>query len=98
MEHPKEVKTYCPKCRKYTTQKVKLATKGSRNRSLSKGNRKHARKLEGFGGKRRGKKTPKKQAKPQKIILACSECKKKHERIVGSRTKKKLELVAGTPA
>ncbi|MCC7571746.1 50S ribosomal protein L44e [Candidatus Micrarchaeota archaeon] len=96
MEHPKEVRTYCPKCKKYTKHKVKLAAKGSRDRTLAKGNRKHKRKLEGYGGKRRGKKVPRKQAKPQKIVLACDECKKKHERIVGSRTKKKLELIAKT--
>jgi large subunit ribosomal protein L44e len=94
MNYPKEIRTYCPFCKKYNTHKVKLATKGSRNRAMAEGSRKHARKLEGYGGKRRGKKTPRKQAKPQKIILTCSQCSKKHERIVGSRTKKKLELVA----
>ncbi len=92
MEHPKEVNVYCPFCKAYKKHKVKMASKGSRNRKLSKGNRKHDRKLEGYGGKRRGKKIPRKQAKPQKIILICEECKKKHEKIVGSRTKKKLEL------
>ncbi|MCD6227702.1 50S ribosomal protein L44e [Candidatus Micrarchaeota archaeon] len=94
MEYPKEVRTYCPFCKKYTVHKVKIATRGSRDRTLAKGNRKHERKLKGYGGKRRGKKTPRKQAKPQKVILICSNCKKKHEKIVGSRTKKKIELVA----
>ena len=96
MEYPKEVRTYCPFCKKYTVHKVKIATRGSRDRTLAKGNRKHERKLKGYGGKRRGQKASKrrKQAKPQKVILICSNCKKKHEKIVGSRTKKKIELVA----
>jgi large subunit ribosomal protein L44e len=94
MKYPKEINAYCPYCKKYKKHKVKLAVKGSRNRSLAKGNRKHKRKLAGYGGKRRGQKTPRKQSKPQKIILICTECKKKHERIIGSRTKKKLEITA----
>jgi len=91
MKYPKEVRTYCPKCRKHTTHKAKLASKG-RPRSMAFGNRKHKRKLKGYGGKRKGEKTVKKQGKKQKIVLECSLCKKKHERVIGGRTIKRLEI------
>lgn len=91
MKYPKEVKAYCPKCRKHTTAKVKLASKG-KARHMAIGTRKHERKLFGHGGKRAGKVPVKKQGVRQKIILECSVCKKKQERLIGTRTKKKLEL------
>lgn len=71
--------------------KVKLASKG-RPRTMAKGNRAHNRSLMGHGGKRAGEKSVKKQGKKQKAMLMCSACSKKHERIVGGRTTRKLEL------
>jgi ribosomal protein L44E len=50
--------------------------------------------LLGHGGKRAGEKTVKKQGKRQKVLLECPQCKKKQERVIGSRTTKKLELKA----
>ncbi|MBN2478272.1 50S ribosomal protein L44e [Candidatus Micrarchaeota archaeon] len=91
MKYPKELTAYCPKCRKHTKHKVKTASKG-RARSMAFGNRKHNRKLKGYGGKRAGEKTVKKQGKRQKIILTCEVCKKKQERIIGGRTMKKIEF------
>jgi large subunit ribosomal protein L44e len=91
MKYPKEVRTYCPFCKKHTLQKARLASKG-KARALAVGNRKHERKLKGHGGKRAGEKSVKKQGKRQKIILECTECKKKQERVIGTRTKKKLEF------
>ncbi|MEM4633898.1 MAG: hypothetical protein QW275_01965 [Candidatus Anstonellaceae archaeon] len=91
MKYPKEVRAYCPKCKSHTEQKVRLASKG-KARSLAVGNRKHERKLRGHGGKRAGEKSVKKQGKRQKIILECPNCKKKQERVIGTRTKKRLEL------
>ena len=91
MKFPKEINTYCPTCKSHEAQKVKLASKGS-GRTLARGNRSHERKLLGHGGKRAGKKTVKKQGKRQKVILICQKCKKKHQRVIGSRTTKKLEL------
>ncbi|VVB58595.1 50S ribosomal protein L44e [Candidatus Anstonella stagnisolia] len=91
MKYPKEVRAYCPKCKAHTVQKVKLASKG-KARSMAAGTRKHDRKMMGHGGKRAGEKTVKKQGKRQKIILECPQCKKKQERVIGGRTKKKLEL------
>ena len=93
MKYPKEVRAYCPKCRKHTVHKVKLASKG-KARQMAIGNRKHERSLLGHGGKRAGEKTVKKQGKRQKIVLECTDCKKKQERVIGTRTKKKLELNA----
>ncbi|MCD6279207.1 50S ribosomal protein L44e [Candidatus Micrarchaeota archaeon] len=93
MKFPKEINTYCPFCKTHTVHKVKLySKKGGTGRSMAKGTRKHDRKLKGYGGKRKGMKTPKKQGKRQKVILTCTVCKKKHERVLGTRTKKKLEV------
>ncbi|MEM2948149.1 MAG: hypothetical protein QXY05_02105 [Candidatus Anstonellales archaeon] len=91
MKVPKEIRTYCPKCKKHTVHTVKIASKG-RASSLSFGTRKHEKKLKGHGGKRAGEKTVKKQGKRQKIILSCPECKKSHEKVLGTRTKKKVEI------
>ncbi len=93
MKYPKEVRTYCPYCDSHQVHKARLAGKG-RARSLAIGTRKHERSLLGHGGKRAGEKTVKKQGKRQKIILECQECRKKQERIIGTRTKKKLEIKA----
>ena len=91
MKFPKEIRTYCPFCKKHTLHRVKLASKG-KARTMAEGQRAHARSLRGHGGKRAGEKTVKKQGKRQKLMLECSQCKKKHERVVGTRTKKKIEI------
>ncbi len=93
MKYPKEVRTYCPKCNSHQLHKARLASKG-RARSMAIGTRKHERSLLGHGSKRAGEKTVKKQGKRQKIMLECQNCKKKQERVIGTRTKKKLELKA----
>ncbi len=90
MNYPKEVRTYCPKCKKHTVHKARVASKG-KARGMAWGNLKHARKLKGHKGKVAGEKTVRKQGKRQVVILECPECKKKHFRTVGTRTKKKLE-------
>ncbi|MBI2079884.1 50S ribosomal protein L44e [Candidatus Micrarchaeota archaeon] len=91
MKFPKEVRAYCPYCNAHKKHKVKVASKGSA-RTLAIGNRAHQRSLMGHGGKRAGEKTVKKQGKRQKLMLECTECKKKTEKVVGSRTVKKIEL------
>lgn len=93
MKFPKEIRAYCPHCRKHTKQKAKLVSKGKASHQAI-GTRKHERKLLGHGGKRAGKVPVKKQGTHQKITLECAVCKKKHERVVGGRTKKKLEFSA----
>lgn len=91
MKFPKEIKTYCPFCRHHEAHKVKVASKG-KARTLAVGNRAHNRSLRGHGGKRAGEKTVKKQGKRQKLVLECSKCKKKHEKVLAGRTTKKVEL------
>ena len=91
MKFPKEVRTYCPKCKKHTLMKVKIASKG-RARSMAIGTRKHDRSLLGHGGKRAGEKTVKKQGKRQKLMFTCPVCSKKVERVLQGRTKKKVEI------
>lgn len=91
MKFPKEVNSYCPFCKGHKLHKVKLASKG-KPRTLAKGNRAHNRSLTGHGGKRAGEKTVKKQGKRQKLVLMCPDCKKKHERVVGGRTTRKIEF------
>ncbi len=91
MKFPKEIRVYCPNCNLHTVHKVKVASKG-RARTLAIGTRAHNRSLEGHGGKRAGEKTVKKQGKRQKLMLECSKCKKKQEKVLRGRTKKKVEL------
>ncbi|RME79980.1 MAG: 50S ribosomal protein L44e [Methanobacteriota archaeon] len=91
MKVPAEIRTHCPYCNAHTTHKVKLASKGPR-RTLAEGELRHARKLKGHGGKRAGKKDVVKQAKRQKLMLTCQQCNKKHELVLGSRTRKKAEI------
>ncbi len=91
MKYPASVNTYCPKCRKHTKHKAKLYSKGNA-RTMAWGQLKHARKLVGYKGKVAGEKSVKKLGKRNKVVLECSVCKKKHERTIGTRTRKKLEV------
>ena len=59
------------------------------------GNRRRARKLSGYIGKVKGAATSKKTGKHQKALLECVECKYIVERVLGTRTKKKLEIKTG---
>ena len=91
MKYPKEIMAYNPKLKRHTLHKVKIVSKG-KSRTMAVGNVKHERKLTGHGGKRAGEKTVKKQGKRQKIILTCTESGYKQERVIGTRTKKKIEI------
>ncbi len=89
---PKELKAYCPTCKKHSTHKVKVTTtKIKPGRTLAWGSRRHARKLAGYHGKVKGKAKVKKQGIRNKIMLECTVCKKKHERVISGRMKKKAE-------
>ncbi|NMJ87123.1 MAG: 50S ribosomal protein L44e [Thaumarchaeota archaeon] len=92
MKVPKETRTYCPRCKKYTPHAVSLYKKGkARNSAL--GSRRHAEDKKGYGGQKfpelkRTAKTTKKQV----LMMKCKECKyiiQKH----GMRVRK-LEIVA----
>lgn len=92
MKVPKEMRTYCPSCKKHTMHKVKNPRKG-KARGLAWGTLRHERRTKGYVGKVKGQATVRKQGKRQKIMLECKECKKSHERVLGGgRTKKKVEI------
>lgn len=91
MKIVKEINTYCPKCNKHTLHSVKLYSKGPM-RGTDIGNRRRRRKLKGYVGKVKGQASVKKLAKRQKVLLTCKVCKYTVERVVGSRTKKRLEF------
>ena len=90
---PKEMMSHCPHCNKHTLHKVKVSTsKYKAGRNMAWGTRKHERKLAGFHGKVKGKAKVRKQGIRNKVMLTCSVCTKKHERVISGRMKKKAEL------
>lgn len=93
MKISKEINTYCPYCNTHTLHTAKLASKG-RQRGLGKATRRHNRAIKGYIGSVELKIHPKKLGKRQKVVLECSVCKKGVERVIGNRTKKKLEIKA----
>ena len=91
---PKEMMTHCPHCNKHTLHKVKVSTsKYKAGRTMAWGTRKHERKLAGYHGKVKGKAKVRKQGIRNKIMLTCSTCNKKHERVISPRMKKKAEVL-----
>ncbi len=92
MKVPREIRTYCPRCRKYTIHTVTLYKPGKR-RSLAAGQRRYLAKLKGYGSQRKPeqKKTAK-VTKKQVLKLKCKECGYTlHKK--GIRTKK-LEIIS----
>src|SRR2546428_12827420 len=51
MNMPKEIRRYCPKCKKHTMQKVSLYKAGKRRGSAI-GERRHAEDKKGYGGQK----------------------------------------------
>lgn len=92
MKVPKTLTTYCPKCKKHTEHGISLYKKG-RDRPLAEGNRRYARKNEGYGGQRdpRQRKTSK-TTKKQTLMLKCKTCGQTTPRM-GIRLRK-LEIAA----
>jgi len=82
---------YCKKCNKYTPHKIKVYKKGQAS-PFSTGQARYDRKLKGYVGKVKGKKSVKKIGKHQRITLDCTICHRKNERVIGSRTRKILEI------
>ncbi|MEM4389661.1 MAG: 50S ribosomal protein L44e [Candidatus Micrarchaeia archaeon] len=91
MKFPTEIRTYCPYCRQHTSHKARLPSKG-RPRTLAWGNLQHARKIRGYVGKVAGEKPVRKQGKRPRLLLECTQCKKRSERVLGSRTREKVEI------
>lgn len=74
---------------------MKLYSKGPGfNKGQSIGNRRRIRKLKGHHGKVKGQAIKKKVSTRQKTLLICKTCGYAVERVFGTRTKKKLEIVS----
>jgi len=105
MKKPKQVKRYCPYCKKHTEHKVTLAKKrtpfsthrlafGSKPRVMARGRRR------GAGNKGKYSRKPvasrkmsgKKHSKKTDFRYECSVCKKIHMQKKGKRAKK-IEMV-----
>ncbi len=74
MNVPKEINTYCRRCKVHTPHGVALYKEGKR-RTLAKGERAHKRERKGYGGQKypmlkRKAKTTKKQT----LKLRCKKC------------------------
>ena len=74
MNIPKEITTYCPKCKKHTSHPVSIYKEGKR-RALAKGERAHERERHGYGGQKYPMlKRKAKTSKKQTLKLKCKEC------------------------
>ncbi len=91
MKIAKEINAYCPTCNAHTPHIVRNATRG-RNRGQNVSTRRHNRAIRGYVGSVEQKLHPKKLGKKQKVLLECKKCKKNVERVIGRRTKKKIEI------
>jgi len=74
MKAPKEITTYCPRCKSQQPHTVSIYKAGKR-RALARGERQHERKKRGYGGQkyalqRKFAKTTKKQT----LRLKCKTC------------------------
>lgn len=74
MKMPKEVHTYCPKCKHHTIHSATIYKKG-KERATALGARRHAEDKKGYGGQKfpelvRTAKTTKKQT----LKLKCKDC------------------------
>ncbi len=93
MEIPKEINTYCKKCKKHEKHKLKVF-KPKKARTLSIGTRKNvAKHKSGYGGKAKFIATVKKQTKKPTFVAECTVCKSKHYHVVPKKMKK-AELTA----
>ena len=74
MKVPRVINAYCPRCRAYTEHAVALYKHG-RRRALAEGERRYARKKEGYGSKRKPEqKRFAKVTKKQVLKLTCKRC------------------------
>ncbi len=92
MKVPDKMRTNCPSCKKHTTHNVKVNRKG-KERSMNEGRRKFEAVKRGYGGSPRTPKKPCfKVGKRTVLVLECSDCKKKHQKLYSARTKKTVEV------
>ncbi|MFH1403754.1 MAG: 50S ribosomal protein L44e [Candidatus Altiarchaeota archaeon] len=92
MKVPDKTRTNCPNCGKHTVHNVRLNRKG-KEAPMNRGRRKYKVIKAGYGGSPR---TPKKDVykigKRTVLLLECSQCKKKQQRLFSARTKKVVEV------
>ena len=91
MKFPKEIRIYCPYCKKHTLHTVELAKRKTR-RSMAHGQRIFLRKLKGYTSFPREKPDYEKSTKRVDLRFKCTVCGKKHLHGRGFRVKK-LEFV-----
>lgn len=91
MKINKEIMSYCRFCNKHTKHTVRMYNKKPQ-RGLSLGTRRHNRAIKGYVGSIEPKIHPKKLGRKQKVMSECSVCHKISERVLGMRTKKKIEI------
>lgn len=74
MKMPKEVSTYCPRCKKHTIHTISLYKKG-KDRKGALGTRRHAEDKKGYGGQKFPElKRTAKTTKKQTLKYKCKEC------------------------
>ncbi len=98
MNMPKEIRTYCPKCKTHTKHKIKKVTQKKSPapaRKTAWGQRKFIRRTKGYTSRIAGNADHVKQSQRNVLMLECTQCKKKQQRTVGERTRKKIELKKG---
>jgi large subunit ribosomal protein L44e len=91
MKFPKELKVYCPYCKRHTVHTAEIAKKKPR-RTMAQGQRRFLRKLKGYGSFPREKPDYEKSTKRIDLRFKCTVCGKKHTRGRGWRAKK-FEIV-----
>ena len=92
MKFPDKVRTNCPKCNKHTEHKVKQARKG-KERTMNWGRRQYEKIKAGYGGSPRTPKKPVyKVGKRTVLLLECTKCKSKRQKVFQARTKKNVEV------
>jgi len=92
MRFPKEIRTFCPTCKKHTLQTVEMAKKKTRG-AMTHGMRRFDRKMRGYGSfPKENPKGREKSTRKLDIRYKCTVCGKKHMAGKGWRAKK-FELV-----
>jgi large subunit ribosomal protein L44e len=91
MKVPKNMRTFCPRCKTHTQFTVSVYKAGKR-RGAKKGERHQARRKKGYGGQKFPlQHNQAKVTKKQSVLIECKECNFKLQR-KGMRLKK-LEVV-----
>ena len=91
MKIENQIMAYCLYCNKHTLHKVSNYNKGSQ-RGNTVGTRRHKRAIRGYVGSAESRLIIKKLSKRQKVMLKCTVCGKTVERVMGRRSKKKIEV------